>query len=242
MAPATAESRGSQHPRREFRRRHALLAATAASALMLGFAAQVAAQAPQAAAPNPVQLVDALEGTFGKRDGFRRSHAKGLCATGSFVGTPEGRALSSAAMFKGQSIPATPRFLLGGGNPGLSDKSRSARGLGVALDLPQGQAAARTRGLAAAEDALAKAFRAALETWPERGVPDNPEAWLLTTARRTLGHAARHLGVRQAALPALAQLADEAEARAPKRPFRTNGSRCCSSAPTPPSPRPTARR
>lgn len=74
--------------------------------------------------------------------------------------------------------------------------------------------AARTRDLAAAEDALAEAFRAALETWPTRGVPDNPEAWLLTTARRTLGHAARHLGVRQAALPALAQLAEEAEARA----------------------------
>ena len=43
---------------------------------------------------------------------------------------------------------------------------------------------ARSRDVAAAEDALADAFRAALETWPARGVPDRPEAWLFTAARR----------------------------------------------------------
>ncbi|MFX8965028.1 sigma factor, partial [Acinetobacter baumannii] len=54
---------------------------------------------------------------------------------------------------------------------------------------------ARTRDGAAAEDALADAFRRALQTWPERGVPDRPEAWLITAARRTLGHVARHARV-----------------------------------------------
>ncbi len=54
---------------------------------------------------------------------------------------------------------------------------------------------ARGRDVAAAEDALAEAFRIALQTWPERGVPDRPEAWLLVTARRALGHAARHARV-----------------------------------------------
>jgi RNA polymerase sigma-70 factor (ECF subfamily) len=34
-----------------------------------------------------------------------------------------------------------------------------------------------------AEDCLADAFHRALETWPTSGVPDNPEAWLLTAAR-----------------------------------------------------------
>ncbi|MBB6467711.1 RNA polymerase sigma-70 factor (ECF subfamily) [Aminobacter lissarensis] len=43
---------------------------------------------------------------------------------------------------------------------------------------------ARTRDLAGAEDALADAFAAALSRWPETGVPDHPEAWLLTVARR----------------------------------------------------------
>ncbi|MEO0325079.1 MAG: DUF6596 domain-containing protein [Myxococcota bacterium] len=43
--------------------------------------------------------------------------------------------------------------------------------------------ASRSGDIAAAEDALADAFVAALSTWPERGVPKRPEAWLLTVAR-----------------------------------------------------------
>ncbi|MFD1825831.1 RNA polymerase sigma factor [Mumia zhuanghuii] len=46
--------------------------------------------------------------------------------------------------------------------------------------------AAPTGDLAAAEDALADAFERALATWPERGVPANPEAWLLTAGRNRL--------------------------------------------------------
>ncbi len=42
---------------------------------------------------------------------------------------------------------------------------------------------ARFRDLEIAEDALAGAFEAAARTWPRDGVPDNPPAWLLTTAR-----------------------------------------------------------
>jgi predicted RNA polymerase sigma factor len=44
--------------------------------------------------------------------------------------------------------------------------------------------AARTGDVAAAEDALSEAFAAALEDWPKNGCPANPEAWLLTVARR----------------------------------------------------------
>jgi RNA polymerase sigma-70 factor (ECF subfamily) len=43
--------------------------------------------------------------------------------------------------------------------------------------------ATSTRDIELAEDALADAFQRALETWPESGVPRNPEAWLLTVAR-----------------------------------------------------------
>jgi predicted RNA polymerase sigma factor len=46
--------------------------------------------------------------------------------------------------------------------------------------------AASTSDLAAAEDALADAFERALRTWPSRGVPGNPDAWLLTVARNRL--------------------------------------------------------
>src|SRR5687767_3092028 len=34
-----------------------------------------------------------------------------------------------------------------------------------------------------AEEALAEAFRAALEQWPREGVPANPRAWLVSTGR-----------------------------------------------------------
>jgi len=44
--------------------------------------------------------------------------------------------------------------------------------------------AARTRDVAAAEDALSEAFAKALADWPEKGCPANPEGWLLTVARR----------------------------------------------------------
>lgn len=68
--------------------------------------------------------------------------------------------------------------------------------------------AARSRDVAAAEDALAEAFRQALDTWPERGVPDRPEAWLFTAARRNLGQAERRARVRDAARPTLDLLRD----------------------------------
>ncbi len=70
--------------------------------------------------------------------------------------------------------------------------------------------AARTRDVVAAEDALGEAFRAALESWPRAGVPDRPEAWLLTAARNRLRDEARHLGVRDRAADALRLAAEEA--------------------------------
>lgn len=41
-----------------------------------------------------------------------------------------------------------------------------------------------TRDLALAEDAAQDALVAALEQWPGGGIPDNPAAWLMTTAKR----------------------------------------------------------
>lgn len=57
------------------------------------------------------------------------------------------------------------------------DVARAAYGKLIAM------LASRSGDIIAAEDALADAFLAALRTWPERGIPDKPEAWLLTVAR-----------------------------------------------------------
>ena len=69
--------------------------------------------------------------------------------------------------------------------------------------------ATRSRDVAAAEDALSDALRQALTTWPERGVPDQPEAWLLTVARRLLSNDRRSARVRDLATVTLEALASE---------------------------------
>ncbi|MGG5887052.1 RNA polymerase sigma factor [Falsiroseomonas sp. HC035] len=73
--------------------------------------------------------------------------------------------------------------------------------------------AARSRDIAGAEDALAEAFAAALRTWPERGVPTAPEAWLLTAARNAQTNAGRHRRVRDAAAAEIERRQAEREAR-----------------------------
>jgi predicted RNA polymerase sigma factor len=68
---------------------------------------------------------------------------------------------------------------------------------------------AKSRDVAAAEDALGDALRAALETWPRDGVPDKPEAWLLTAARRRLTDHFRHVCVQEEASATLKLIADD---------------------------------
>lgn len=74
--------------------------------------------------------------------------------------------------------------------------------------------AARTRDVAGAEDALGEAFAAALRMWPVDGVPDNPDAWLLTVARRRQTDAIRRRQTRTAGEEHLTLIADELEAAA----------------------------
>jgi RNA polymerase sigma-70 factor (ECF subfamily) len=69
--------------------------------------------------------------------------------------------------------------------------------------------ASPTRDVAGAEDALSEAFAAALEHWPERGIPDNPEAWLITAARRRKIDASRKRQRGEGAADHLKLLADE---------------------------------
>lgn len=68
---------------------------------------------------------------------------------------------------------------------------------------------ARSRDIAASEDALSEAFMAALRTWPRAGVPLNPEAWLLTASRNHMKNVVRHQGVVDAVAADLAVVLDE---------------------------------
>src|ERR1700677_5347355 len=66
-----------------------------------------------------------------------------------------------------------------------------------------------THDVASAEDALSAALVAALTTWPRDGVPQNPEAWLLTTARHSLIDLMRHRQVAEASEPTLLLLRED---------------------------------
>ena len=68
---------------------------------------------------------------------------------------------------------------------------------------------ARTRDVAGAEDALAEAFASALATWPDQGIPDNPDAWLLTVARRRQSDAFRRNSTSKAGAPHLQMMREE---------------------------------
>src|SRR5712671_4533393 len=68
---------------------------------------------------------------------------------------------------------------------------------------------ANTRDVASAEDALSNALVSALTAWPRDGVPQNPEAWLLTTARHSFIDHVRHRQVAEASEPTLKLLRED---------------------------------
>ncbi|WP_421860991.1 RNA polymerase sigma factor [Oceanicaulis sp.] len=69
--------------------------------------------------------------------------------------------------------------------------------------------ARRWGDLTSAEDALADAFERALKAWPQSGLPDQPEAWLLKTAHRRLIDETRQSGVRARAEPDIERLLED---------------------------------
>ncbi len=113
-----------------------LAAAAAASALSISSAF---AQSPAAAPVDPNTFLNQFESTFGKFEGFRRSGAKGICATGDFVGSADARALSTASAFSGSPVPVVARFSVGGANPKAPDNARSQRNLALQFNLPDGE-------------------------------------------------------------------------------------------------------
>ncbi|CDO86236.1 catalase family peroxidase [Mycobacterium triplex] len=87
----------------------------------------------------PPRFADRFEHVFGRHDGFRRNHAKGLSATGSFSSTGAGAAICRATVFRAGNTPVIGRFSLGGGLPDQSDKPDTVRGLGLLFQVPGGQ-------------------------------------------------------------------------------------------------------
>jgi catalase len=106
---------------------------------LLACLALAAPSAPALAQVDPGRFLDTFESTFGKFEGFRRSGAKGICATGEFTGSAEGRALSTASAFSGRPVPVVVRFSVGGANPNAADNTKTQRNLALQFNLPGGE-------------------------------------------------------------------------------------------------------
>jgi catalase len=86
----------------------------------------------------PEQALDTVSKVFGRHDGFRALHAKGVVMTGAFTPTAEAASLTRAAHMQGPEVPVTARFSNGGGNPKHPDFAPDPRGLAVKFYLPSG--------------------------------------------------------------------------------------------------------
>ena len=101
--------------------------------------AQTSSATPAPSANDPGAMVNQFEATAGKFEGYRRSGAKGICATGEFAGTADARALSTATVFSGKPVPVVVRFSIGGGNPKAPDNAKSQRNLALQFNVPGGE-------------------------------------------------------------------------------------------------------
>ncbi|WKG06182.1 catalase family peroxidase [Mycolicibacterium sp. HK-90] len=125
----------------ELNRRRALLGLAAAggvAALGIGGVAEAAGWL-RPDALTPADFADRFEQVAGRHEGFRRNHAKGLAATGTFTSTGAGVEVSRAAVFKPGALPVVGRFSLSGGLPDQPDKPDTVRGLGLMFRLPDGE-------------------------------------------------------------------------------------------------------
>jgi catalase len=132
---------------------------------------------------SPIAMVDAFEKANTKFEGFRRSGAKGVCATGEFVGSAQGRALSTASAFSGAPIPVIVRFSVGGANPKAPDNARSQRNMALQFDMPGGETwqmgniSAPIFGAATPEQMLGRLESLALDPETKKPNPDKVKAF-----------------------------------------------------------------
>lgn len=86
------------------------------------------------------RLVDSLHASYGRHDGHRAAHAKGVLCAASFTPSEDAGRLTTAAHLQRAAGPvrAHVRFSNGGGNPTVPDGSRDGRGMAVKWYLPDG--------------------------------------------------------------------------------------------------------
>ncbi|MEN7529375.1 MULTISPECIES: catalase family peroxidase [unclassified Cupriavidus] len=84
-------------------------------------------------------VIDGFEAQNGTHIGFRRNHAKGLCAAGWFDSTGEGATFSKADVLASGRVPVIGRFAFAGGMPFIPDSPGLVRSLALQFKPPHGQ-------------------------------------------------------------------------------------------------------
>lgn len=87
---------------------------------------------------SPEEALELVYESYGRHDGHRALHAKGVFCRGTFTATPHAAGLTSAAHMGGEPVDTTARFSNGGGDPGVPDYVPDVRGLATTFHLPDG--------------------------------------------------------------------------------------------------------
>ena len=85
----------------------------------------------------PSSLVDSLNATYGVHPGYRAAHAKGVLCAAMFTPSTGAAEFCRADHLAGP-VRAHVRFSNGGGDPGVPDGTRDARGMAVKFYRPDG--------------------------------------------------------------------------------------------------------
>jgi len=111
------------------------LATLALSASLFGAALLSSRPAAADAAPptTPTELVDAMNGLFGKQTDHRAIHAKGIVLEGTFKPARGAAALSKAPHLAGATVPVLVRFSSFAGIPAIADNDPLAAPRGMAI-------------------------------------------------------------------------------------------------------------
>jgi catalase len=119
----------------------------ASASFFIGLSALLSSGLANATAANNLQVpekvtandfIQLFEKLSGSHPGFRKAHARGVCAIGTFEPNQDATEFADSALFASASLPTLMRFSLGGANPNADERVPGVRGLGIQITLPDG--------------------------------------------------------------------------------------------------------
>ncbi|MFM0172053.1 catalase [Paraburkholderia sediminicola] len=91
----------------------------------------------------PNRMIAGFEASNGNQPGFRRNHAKGICATGWFDSNGNASSILKAALFRAGRYPVVARLAFSGGMPFVANDDSTVRSVALRF-MPTGQEELRT--------------------------------------------------------------------------------------------------